>query len=313
MLPRLAINRLPKVLNMPFFDPFIILWLQSILPYWAWDVLNLLGDDIIYVGLLGIAYWCVSKKQGAIAVNLLMFSSFFNVLFKYAFHMERPPTSLRHKADYINDTSYGFPSGATQSATTFWGWASVKLRRWYVWIIGAIMIVITALARMGLGMHWLGDVLGGIAIGIVIVAMAYFLVPFFDKRWGYMPRLLQDWLLPLVALVFFGIYYVAFALSVIPYFPTENVGVSMGVVFGFGTGVALETHYVNLKMDVPRNTRILRAVVGLIIALVLYVAFSAIFDLLSIGDLFAIRFVKYAIVGFFGAFVIPALFKAIHR
>jgi membrane-associated phospholipid phosphatase len=298
---------------MIFFDPSIIIWLQSLLPYWAWDLLNLLGDDIIYVALLGIAYWCINKKQGTIAVNLLMFSSFFNVLFKYAFHMERPPAALRHKTEYINDTSYGFPSGAAQSSTTFWGWASVKLRRWYVWIIGAIMIIITALARMGLGMHWLGDVLGGIVIGVVIVAMAYFLVPFFDKRWEHMPRALQDWLLPLVALIFFGIYYIAFALNVIPYFSTENVGVSMGVVFGFGAGVALETHYVNLKMDVPKNTKILRAVVGLIIALVLYFAFTAIFQLLDIGDFFVVRFVKYAIVGFFGAFVIPALFKALHR
>lgn len=299
---------------MVFFDPSIILWLQSLLPYWAWDLLNLIGDDIIYVALLGIAYWCISKKQGTIAVNLLMFSSFLNVLFKYAFHMERPPAGLRHKAEYIADTSYGFPSGAAQSSATFWGWASVKLRRWYVWIIGTTFIIITALARMGLGMHWLGDVIGGIVIGIVIVAMAYFLVPFFDKRWQRMPRILQDWLLPLVALVFFGIYYVAYyVIPVIPYFPTENIGVSMGVVFGFGAGVALETHFVDLKMDVPKNTKILRAVVGLIIALVLYFAFSAVFELLNVADLFAVRFVKYAIIGFFGAFVIPALFKAIHR
>jgi membrane-associated phospholipid phosphatase len=298
---------------MIFFDPSIIIWLQSLLPYWAWDLLNLLGDDIIYVALLGIAYWCINKKQGTIAVNLLMFSSFFNVLFKYAFRMERPPTSLR-SARYATDMSYGFPSGAAQSSATFWGWASVKLRRWYIWIVGTVFIIITALARMGLGLHWLGDVIGGIVIGIVIVAMAYFLVPFFDKRWERMPRALQDWLLPIMALVFFAIYYVAYyVIPVIPYFPTENIGVSMGVVFGFGTGVALETHYVNLKMDVPRNTKILRAVLGLIIALVLYFTFTVIFGFIGIAELFAARFVKYALVGFFGAFVIPALFKAIHR
>ena len=301
------------VLNMFFFDTAIILWLQQ-LPYWVWELLNLLGDDIIYVALLGIAYWCISKKQGTIAVNLLMFSSFFNVLLKYAFHMERPPAGLRQNPEYAADMSYGFPSGAAQSSATFWGWASVKLRRWYVWIVGTVFIIITALARMGLGLHWLGDVLGGIVIGIVIVAMAYFLVPYFDKRWERMPRALQDWLLPIMALVFFGIYYVAYyVIPVIPYFPTENIGVSMGVVFGFGTGVALETHYVNLKMDVPRNTKILRAVLGLIIALVLYFAFTVIFGLIGIAELFAARFVKYALVGFFGAFVIPALFKVIHR
>jgi membrane-associated phospholipid phosphatase len=298
---------------MIFFDISIILWLQSLLSYGVWELLNQLGDEIIYVGLLGIAYWCFNKRQGTIAVNLVMFSIFSNILFKYAFHMERPPAGLRHNPEYAADVSYGFPSGAAQTSATFWGWASVKLRRWFVWILGVVFITITALARVGLGLHWLGDVIGGIIIGIVIVAMAYFLVPFFTKRWERMPRLLQDWLLPLLAIIFFVVYFVAYAFNVIPYFPTENIGVAMGVVFGFGAGVALETHYVDLKMGVSRNTKILRAVVGIIIALVAYFAFSAIFGVLHISELFAIRFIKYAIVGFFGAFVIPALFKAIHR
>lgn len=295
---------------MVFFDPLIIQILQVLLAYDVWALLDMLSSDIVYVGLVGTIYWCINKRQGKIAVNLLMFSSFINILLKYAFHMDRPPASYR-QGDYATDASYGFPSGAGQISTTFWGWASVKLRRWWVWMVGIIFIILTALARIGLGMHWLGDVTGGILIGIIIVTMAYFLVPFFLERWEKMSQVLQDWLLPIIALIFFAIFSAAYL--VVPYFPTENIAVSMGVVFGFGVGAALEPRYINFETDVPRNTKIIRAVIGLILAIILFFAFTFAFELLAIGDIFAFRFLKYIIVGFFGAFLIPLIFKAIGK
>ncbi|MFX1561751.1 MAG: phosphatase PAP2 family protein [Promethearchaeota archaeon] len=295
---------------MVFFDPLIIQILQALFAYDVWVLLDMLSSDIVYVGLLGIIYWCINKREGKIAVNLLMFSMFFNILLKYAFHMERPPTTYR-EGDYKLDTSYGFPSGAAQTSATFWGWASVKLRRWWVWLAGIFFVIITALARMGLGMHWLGDVVGGILIGIIIVTMAFFLVPFFLERWEKMSQVLQDWLLPIMALIFFAIFSAAYL--VVPYFPTENIAVSMGVVFGFGVGATLEAHYINFETDVPRNTKIIRAILGLIIAIVLYYAFSFVFELLVINEIFVFRFIKYIIVGFAGAFLVPLIFKAIGK
>ncbi|MFX1563426.1 MAG: phosphatase PAP2 family protein, partial [Promethearchaeota archaeon] len=294
-------------------DPLIIQILQAILAYDVWVLLDMLSSDIVYVGLVGTIYWCINKRQGKIAVNLLMFSSFFNILFKYAFHMDRPPSTYR-QGDYVTDASYGFPSGAAQTSTTFWAWASVKLRRWWVWIVGIIFVTLTALARMGLGMHWLGDVIGGILIGIIIVTMAYFLVPFFLERWEKMSQVLQDWLLPIMALIFFIIFSAAYL--VVPYFPTENIAVSMGVVFGFSVGATLEARYINFEIDVPRNTKIIRAIISLILAIILFYAFDIVFDILTISFAFlafTFRFLKYVIVGFFGAFLIPLIFKSIGK
>ena len=78
----------------------------------------------------------------------------------------------------------------------------------------------------------------------------------------------------------------------------------MGIVFGFGVGAALEARFINFSTKIPRNTRILRAVVGLVVALVLYFAFTALFDLVTLGAVFAftLRFIKYILVGLFGAF-----------
>ncbi len=298
---------------MVFFEIWIIQLLQAILPYFVWDLLNLLGTEIIYVGLLGVAYWCFNKEEAKVAIHLFMFSNFLNILFKYAFRMPRPDPSLRLDPEYAADTSYGFPSGATQNATTFWGWASLKLQRWWLWIIAAFFIVITAFARMGLGLHFLGDVIGGIIIGIVIVTMSYWMVPYFRRQWRRMKPILQQWVLPISTLLFFGIFYVAYALLLIPYFPTENIAVSMGVLFGFGSGAALEARYIRFSTEIPQNIRTRRAIFGLIIALVVYYIFDFGFDLLNAFFLFhyGLRFIKYALVGFFGAFVIPFVFKCI--
>jgi membrane-associated phospholipid phosphatase len=298
---------------MVFFDPAVIIFLQSILPYIFWEILNLLGDPLIYVILLGIAFWCLNKREGKIAVMLVMFSSFLNIVLKYAFAMPRPPPGLR-QGEYITDQSYGFPSGATQTATTFWGWAAIRLRRWWVVIVGILFISITALARMGLGMHFLGDVIGGIIIAIVLLVWAYFLVPYFEPRWKQLPGYLQDWLLPIIGVVFFLAFFSAYALGV-PFFPTENIAVSMGVIVGFSLGLILEKRYVNFEINVKRNTKIIRAILGVVIALLIYFALSMAFSLLPALPLldYTTRFIRYLLIGLFGAFLVPLLFTYIEN
>lgn len=300
---------------MVFFELWVIQLLQAVIPYFIWEVLNLFGQNIIYVGLLGVAYWCIDKREGKIAVTLLMFSHFFNILLKYSLRMPRPDPSLRLNPDYVTDQSYGFPSGAAQTATTFWSWVSLKLNRWWFYIIGVIFIIIAALARVGIGMHFLGDVIGGILIGIVFITMSIWLVPYFIQQGKRFPKYLQDWFFPLLAILFFTGFYAAYAIFLIPYFPTENIAVSMGVLFGFGAGAILEDRFVQFDTAIDQNKRIFRAIIGLVIALVAFFALDLGFDLLGATFLlhYALRFIKYTIVGFFGAFIIPLLFKTLGR
>jgi sphingosine-1-phosphate phosphatase 2 len=299
---------------MVFFDPTLIILLQLLLPYFVWEILNFLGDPLIYVMLLGITFWCLNKREGKIAIMLVMFSNFINILLKYAFGMPRPPASLRQNPEYVADQSYGFPSGAVQTASTFWGWVTLRLRRWWIVIISGIFITIAAFARMGLGLHFLGDVIGGIIVGLILVTWAYFLVPYLEFHWKRLPVFLQNWLLPIISLVFFFIYLAAYALG-LPYFPSENVAISMGVVFGFSAGLVLEKWYVNFTMDISRNTKIIRAILGVVVAILVSYTLSAGFSLIPTFPLlsYTTRFVRYILVGFFGAFVIPLLFTRIEK
>ncbi len=299
---------------MIFFDSQIIIILQALLPYVAWELLNLFGDPIIYIILLAIAFWCVNKREGNITIIFVMFSGFINILLKYAFGMPRPPAELRQNPEYIADQSYGFPSGSSQISTTFWGWVTIKIRRWWVAICSIIIIISTALARMGLGLHYLGDVIGGIIIGIILVTWAYYLIPYIRSYWKHMPLMHQNWLLPVVALVFFFLYFIAYAIG-LPYFPTENIALSMGVVFGFSVGATMEKQYVNFSTDVKKTTKINRAILGIFIALITYYALTAAFSLIPTISLleYTLRFIKYIIIGFFGSFLLPLLFNTLEK
>jgi hypothetical protein len=89
----------------------------------------------------------------------------------------------------------------------------------------------------------------------------------------------------------------------------------MGVVFGFGVGVMLEAKYVNFTTNIPRRPKLIRGLIGIIIALIVFYVLDFAFDLLPMIPLlhFSMRFVKYLIVGFFGAFIVPLIFTSIEK
>ena len=68
------------------------------------------------------------------------------------------------------EDSYGFPSGHVSATTTFIVGLGLLLhwsRR--SWALAIAWIAAMALSRMYLGRHFLGDVIGGVAIGLATV------------------------------------------------------------------------------------------------------------------------------------------------
>lgn len=75
--------------------------------------------------------------------------------------------------------SFGFPSGHVSSTTTFWGGMSLLFRNTVVWVLAAVIIALMPLSRMYLGRHFLADVLGGLVLAGIVVAVTYplFIIP----------------------------------------------------------------------------------------------------------------------------------------
>jgi membrane-associated phospholipid phosphatase len=93
-----------------------------------------------------------------------------NLLLKSAFARQRPV----FENPIVTLTSYGFPSGHTMAATLLYGVLAVlvvlKLQAWR-WrvlavLVAMLVILLVAFTRVALGLHYLSDVLGGIAAGV---------------------------------------------------------------------------------------------------------------------------------------------------
>lgn len=67
----------------------------------------------------------------------------------------------------------GFPSGHTSLITALLiGSALIFKRRW-IWYMGGVIVFLMMLSRMYLARHYLGDVLGGLGVGLVLTFVVY--------------------------------------------------------------------------------------------------------------------------------------------
>lgn len=62
---------------------------------------------------------------------------------------------------------HGFPSGHTSSITAFFLGVALIFRKRWQWLLGLSLVVLTMISRMYLGLHFLGDVLGGLLVGLL--------------------------------------------------------------------------------------------------------------------------------------------------
>jgi membrane-associated phospholipid phosphatase len=85
------------------------------------------------------------------------------------------------------DDGYGFPSGHVSAATVFF-FGLVFLFRWqWAWVAMACWIPLMALSRLYLGRHFLGDTLGGVAVGVIAVSigvLALVLARLSNPKWA---------------------------------------------------------------------------------------------------------------------------------
>lgn len=114
-------------------------------------------------------YWLVALWL-AVPGGMLL-----NVLIKYTFQRARP----HFDQPLLTLASYSFPSGHASGATLFYGLLAAYLvcvlpgaaARGAVLLAAAAMVALVALSRVYLGVHYLSDVLAGIALGAAWLAI----------------------------------------------------------------------------------------------------------------------------------------------
>ncbi|MEE9197408.1 MAG: phosphatase PAP2 family protein [bacterium] len=145
-----------RQVSSPFLDAFFI-------------AITSTGDILFFLAVVALIYWLWDKRLGLFLVVLLVASGSLNAYLKSLFGSPRPP-SFFHKPFPL--ASNGFPSGHAQTATAFWSGIALVFRR--VWVpVAVVMVSLVAFSRVYLGVHFVGDVLGGVAIGLGLGVAGY--------------------------------------------------------------------------------------------------------------------------------------------
>jgi len=237
-----------------------------------------------------VLIWCVDKKAGLRTGVVLLFSGIYSGLLKELADLERPALP-----DIVHPENKAFPSGHALTAVVFWGYLAAQIGKTGFWLWAFLAIVMVSISRLVLGHHFLGDVLGGIALGIPFLLLMLYLIPLPAAK-----SRCKTLSLPLLT----GLA-VAVPLVLAVIVPGPDAPKLMGLLAGAAGGYILEGEYVKLAVSAPFVKQVIKAVIG----------FSVLFGIVvGLGPLLpssvhVLGFIRYGAGGLWVTFLAPALFK----
>ena len=259
------------------FQLDILMYLQSIrneLLTGIFTFFTICTEVPVITVLTAMLYWCINKKAGQRILFALAGSLNINVAVKNIVKMPRPIgtkglISLRTQTA----TGYSFPSGHTQTATTFWTSMITQFKNIWIYIIGILMILGAGISRLYLAVHWPMDVIVGWILGIILSIL-------FIKLFDYIDNSKNYYILVIIMLIF----------GVCTYFVGgEDFYKLFGLYSGFALGYMVEDTYISFSTENKQRKnifskstskiegtkgKILRFIIGIISLLIVYLIFK---------------------------------------
>ena len=256
--------------------------LQSVFgvaPGQPWLLVTNLGSDLAYIATLVLYFWLGSPREARTLGLFFALSALTNAVLKDAFKEPRPfvqNPAVASKAAQETAGGYAFPSGHAMVTATLWVLMALQKRSSLLWIVATLLTVLVGLSRVILGLHYLSDVLVGFLLGVGLALLGAYSTSMLERSNRTSFSSVTHWL-------------PATVLGVGSFFVDEEWGRSLGIGAGFWLSRA------DFETPKPWPTRLLYAALGLAVAVVLYLASSALlpveFKRSGIG-----AFVRYALL-----------------
>ncbi len=287
------------------FDPGIIDVLREVLPGLGdfFLLVTQIGSELFYVVLLLIGYWVFNKRESIIMTYVLIVSILSNYWLKVIIAAERPPTSYWFPG--TDPPNYSNPSGHAQFSASLYGWFAVRIKTWWMALLAVVLTFLIGFSRIYLGVHYLGDVLIGWGVGILIVIGFYYLekpAREFFSRYKFEHLLLS---------VFFIGLLMTLVAALLPPPPNDNFGALGGLTMGLALGLALENKFVGFSVEAPNGQKwrlVLRVVIGLVLVIGVMIGLAPILP----SENLLLRTVRYFLTAITGIFAWPVIFKKIN-
>ena len=308
-----------------------VAWIQSL---GAWLVgpmqfFSFFGSETFFLLLLPVMYWCVDVGFALQLGAIMLFSSAINGTLKLVFHAPRPYWFSTKVTAYAGEPTFGIPSGHSQNAVVLFGTAAVLLKRRWFWLLAIFFIIMIGFSRMYLGVHFPQDVLTGWAIGALILwGMANWWKPV--KTWAISKSLVQQiWLAFALSVILLLCGAAAYAPLIGWNMPAEwmtnalqagmgtppmpvtmdNTITSAAALFGLLAGVAWIQSRGGYDPRGSLGQKALRLLPGVLGLLIFYFGLGLIFPKDATLIAFALRYLRYALVGAWVSAGAPWLFQ----
>ncbi|AGB38502.1 phosphatase PAP2 family protein [Natronococcus occultus] len=129
-----------------------------------------LGGQSTLMLLLATLFWLSSQRRTALVIAYALAGVSLLLAIKTVLGLPRPPAELFLKP--LESDTYGFPSGHAFAATVVYGGlvsAYDRTRDFRAVAAAGTLILTVSLSRVVLGVHYIGDVIIGVAIGFVFL------------------------------------------------------------------------------------------------------------------------------------------------
>ncbi|MFG6443980.1 phosphatase PAP2 family protein [Microbacterium sp. P07] len=138
----------------------IIAWIPAI-------VGGTIGMVVVGLIIIGLFVWRRRRSDAVVLTIAMIAVVAIGAPMAAVIARVRPADSL------AESVPTSFPSGHTAVATTVAVILGILLRRWYVWVIGALWVVVMMWSRTYLQAHWLSDVVAGFVEGIAVATLVW--------------------------------------------------------------------------------------------------------------------------------------------
>ncbi len=282
------------------------------------SLITRLGEEIAFMAVGMIVFWCVDKFSGYYVLCGGFFGTLLNQFLKITFRIPRPwvldPSFKIVESAREAASGYSFPSGHTQSAVGLFGSLSKLSKKRWLKILFVIPCVLVPLSRMYLGVHTPLDV--GVSV-VTALAIVFGFYPLFKKA-EQSPKTMY---IILGALSAVTAAYLAFVtLYKFPsevYLPEnienlhsaqENAFTLLGCLFGLITVYFVDCKYIKFETKAVWWAQIIKVVVGLGLVVAAKELLRSPLEAVFGSELVA-RLVRYYIMVLVGGILWPLTFK----
>ncbi len=165
------------------------------------SAVTLFGDEILFMAVGMIVFWCVNKYQGYYVLSVGFLGTVVNQFLKMLFRIPRPwvldPKFSIVESAREGASGYSFPSGHTQCSVGLFGGIARWNKQLGLRIAMLAMCVLVPFSRMYLGVHTPLDVGVSIGISVLMIFVGY---PLFKKA-ETSPKTMYAILLTMTAMV----------------------------------------------------------------------------------------------------------------